>query len=477
MEKKKLYLNLQILSADEVKKLHSLIQSGYFRQNEACQKLLLYLLSFWPNYQQADLEKEQVWAQLFPEQAFTDKQWRYWCSDAVGLIESFWTLEKLFQSGALPDLLLHEILSEKKLDKNFQEVNRRLEARFAKAQTHDVPYLKERLHWLNTNELTFQRSRQRRFDLTIQRSSDGLDAYYFLQKLQYACVMLDRQAILQGEYDTGITEAWVDHLLSRNFFGEPLIQLHYVILKALQEEDNEEHFATLRESILAERGEGSTLRDVYLFAINYCARKIRQGKGQFVQEALNLYHHGLEQGLLLDGKEISPWTFTNVVKLSLRLQQFAEIELFIERYADRLPSELRADALAFNRAELYYYTGRIDEAQSLLNQVSYSDLNYYLGARVLLAKLYYESGASKSLLSLLAAFTIFLKRNRQISSALKQTYLNFCELLFQLIRRKPEQMEALREKVQGVQLLTDRGWLLEMLGKKVCSPPHSPPQN
>ena len=155
------------------------------------------------------------------------------------------------------------------------------------------------------------------------------------------------------------------------------------------------------------------------------------------------------------------------MKLSLRLQQFAEIELFIERYAERLPSELRADALAFNRAELYYYTGRIDEAQSLLNQVSYSDLNYYLGARVLLAKLYYESGASKSLLSLLAAFTIFLKRNRQISSALKQTYLNFCELLFQLIRRKPEQMEALREKVQAVQLLTDRGWLLEMLRKKV----------
>lgn len=467
MEKKKLYSNLQILGTDEVKRLQALLESRYFRQNEACEKLLLHLLHFWPNYDQEDLEKTKVWARLFPDLPFVDKQWRYHCSDAVGIIESFWTLEQLFRSGALSDLLLHEALAEKKLDKNFQDINRRLEARFAKPQTRDVQYLREKLHWLNTNEQAFERSRQRRFDLTLQHSSDALDAYYFLQKLQYACVMLDRQAILQGEYDTGISEAWLEHLLARECFGEPLIRLHYVILKALQEEDKEVYFLEMRQAIQAEIGEGSTLRNVYLLAINYCARKIRQGKGQYVQEALNLYHQGLERGILLDGKEISPWTFTNVVKLSLRLQQFTEIEQFITRYAERLPAPLRSDALAFNQAELYYYTGRTDEAQALLNQVTYSDLNYYLGARVLLAKLYYEGGATKSLLSLLAAFTIFLKRNRQISTALKQTYLNFCELLFQLIRRKPDQLEALKEKIGQVQLLTDRGWLLEMLAARL----------
>ena len=134
MEKKKLYINLKTLRAEEVKQFQSLIQAGYFHQNEACQQLLLHLLSFWPNFQQAELEKTQVWATLFPDLPFEDKQWRYLCSDAVRLIESFWTIGQLFQSGALPDLLLHEALSEKKLDKNFQEVNRRLEARFAKAR-------------------------------------------------------------------------------------------------------------------------------------------------------------------------------------------------------------------------------------------------------------------------------------------------------------------------------------------------------
>ena len=464
MEKKKLYTSLRSLKMEELNALQRFIEAGYFRHREECRVLLKYLLPFWPSFDDPILEKSRIWSTLFPEQAFDDKQWRYLCSDTVKLLQAFWTIEKLFQSEILSDLLLHECLSERNLDKNFQEINRQLEAHFTKTTARDTQYLKERLHWLHTNELAFERSGQRRFDPNLQWVSDGLDAYYFLQKLQYACAMLDRQAILQGNYDTGISTEWLKHLADRNFFGEPLIQLYCVILKALQEE--EQHFYILRKAIDEDQSLGRSLRDVYLLAINYCARKIRQGKSNYVQEALDLYISGLEKGLLLNGKEISPWTFTNVVKLSLRLQQFEEIERFITRYADRLPSNLREDALAFNQAELYYYTGRIEEAQSLLNLVSYSDLNYYLGARVLLAKLYYESGATKPLLSLLAAFTIFLKRNRQISTALKQTYLNFCDLLFQLLRKKPAQMADLREKVQQVQLLTDRGWLLEVLEKK-----------
>ena len=92
--------------------------------------------------------------------------------------------------------------------------------------------------------------------------------------------------------------------------------------------------------------------------------------------------------------------------------------------------------------------------------MAYSDLNYYLGARVMLAKIYHESGDTEPLLSLLAAFMIFLKRNKQISSDLKQTYLNFCDILFQLIRRHPKKMAALGETIRTTSLLTDRSWLL-----------------
>lgn len=148
-----------------------------------------------------------------------------------------------------------------------------------------------------------------------------------------------------------------------------------------------------------------------------------------------------------------------MVKLSLRLQHYTWIESFIQEYAPKLPGSFRENALHYNLAELYYYTNRFDQAQEHLNQVAFSDLNYYLGARVLLAKIFYETDEEEALLSLISSFTIFLKRNKQLSNNLKHTYLNFCQILFQILRRSPAQMKKLQEKISNTSLLTDRAWL------------------
>ncbi|MDX1939884.1 MAG: hypothetical protein SFU99_04985, partial [Saprospiraceae bacterium] len=132
---------------------------------------------------------------------------------------------------------------------------------------------------------------------------------------------------------------------------------------------------------------------------------------------------------------------------------------FIQEYAPKLPETFKENALHYNMAELYYYTHRFGEAQEHLNQVAFSDLNYYLGARVLLAKIFYETNEEEALLSLISSFTIFLKRNKQISNDLKHTYLNFCQILFQIVRRSPSQMNKLKDKINSTKLLTDRAWL------------------
>jgi hypothetical protein len=187
---------------------------------------------------------------------------------------------------------------------------------------------------------------------------------------------------------------------------------------------------------------------------------MRKGTAGFDAEALDLYVEGLEQQVLLDGDTLSPWTFNNVVKLALRLKRFDWINGFMSAYEAQLPEAFREDVLHYNRAELYYATNALQKAQSALLQVSYSDLNYYLGARVLLAKIYYEMEEIEPLLSLLAAFMIFLKRNRNISNDIRQTCLNFCNILFKIVKRKPGTTDKIRQRIQSTPLLTERQWLL-----------------
>jgi tetratricopeptide (TPR) repeat protein len=171
----------------------------------------------------------------------------------------------------------------------------------------------------------------------------------------------------------------------------------------------------------------------------------------------------VESGILLEKGKLSPWHYKNIIKLALRLQKFDWTEQFILQNTRLLDDVHRDDAYYYNLAELYYYTGRFDAAMSFLNKVDFSDIHYNLGAKVLLVKIYYETDTSDALESLLHSFKTYLQRNKVISEELRRTYLNFIQMVAQMIRATPAQFAALRQKVEQQPLLTDKNWLLQRL--------------
>lgn len=464
MNKSKLFANLTACKKNELADLRRFVASPFFNRQPELEALLEYLLKYWPEYEGKKLKKETLFEVACPGQPYQDKQFRYMSSALARLIEQFWAVKKWQEDGNAGDLALLDIASERDVQKTYRQVNKRLETTLNEQKSvADSRVFYEQIQWSEVTDRHFGRSRERRFDDSIQRQSDHLDRYYFLEKLKIACGMLDRQTIIAGTYQTQVSSAWEQHLLENDCFDVPAIRMYYHVWLALKNEQEEQHFLNLTENL---RGPltGIPLSDreaLYRIAINYCARKIRQGSESYIATALDLYLSGLHTGALMTDGQISPWAFTNIVKLSMRLHRYAQGEAFILEYAPKLPANFRENALHYNLSELYYYTNRLDDAMLHLNKVAYSDLNYYLGARVMLAKIYYESGLEEPLLSLIAAFTIFLKRNREVSAELKQTYLNFCDLLFQLVRKHPQKITTLHARIQATPLLTDRKWLLE----------------
>ena len=81
----------------------------------------------------------------------------------------------------------------------------------------------------------------------------------------------------------------------------------------------------------------------------------------------------------------------------------------------------------------------------------------------MLLKIYYELKEEEPLLSLLASFSLFLKRNKQISKDAREMYLNFCSILHRILRRKREKIPTIKQAIQESKLLTERRWLMERL--------------
>ena len=103
---------------------------------------------------------------------------------------------------------------------------------------------------------------------------------------------------------------------------------------------------------------------------------------------------------------------------------------------------------------------------SHLSQLNFSDLFYHMGSRTVLIKTYYESEEIESLLSLLASFSNFLRRNKKIAPGLKKTYLNFCNLLFNILKNNPKKRDRIKEEIQSTQPLAERSWLLKVWGEQ-----------
>lgn len=465
MQNRKIIHLLQTCSPEELEEMGKFLNSPFYNQDPVVVSLFDKLCKFHPDFSEPKLTKQYLFKSVFPHDEYDDKSLRYLLSNLTKLLEQFLAVQKIREHPSLLQLALLEVQSERGLQKGYRRTSQHLKQSISGKSSSDSFFT--RMQWSEIREKHFQKQRVRKFDPSLQHFANNLDQYYFLNRLKIVCAMLDRQTILQAEYKLNISEAWIQHLKANAFFGEPLIQIYYSIFQALQHETDESHFvdliAFLREfsSAIAE----TDLKDIYLFAINYCARKIRQGKEKYVGEALQLYRDGIEKSLLLDEQGLSPWAFTNVVKLALRQQQYDWIEGFINQYAPILPEQFRENALHYNLAELYYYTNRFNLAQQHLIQVQFSDLNYYLGARVLLAKIFYESGEEEALLSLISSFTIFLKRNKALSGNLKRTYLNFCQILFQIVRRSPTRMKKLGDTINNSELLTDRTWLEKVYKK------------
>ena len=453
MQKNKLIIALKKLKPEETAAFRDFVASPFYNKRAALLDLLDYLMGFAPNFSGKGISKLAVYQAIFPDEPYDDKQLRYHLSWLNKLLEQFWLVQQQAAGEERNLTTLMEILSERGLEKHYRQQDRKLQQLLNGVEAPDAAHFRHRQEWAD--------------------AADALDRYYFLEKMKYACAMLDRQAILQGAYNVNITPEWLEYIKGQDYFGLPLLKLYVDIFRALSDEGQEYHFDALLGELdtISKAVPTDRLREIYFMAINYCARKIRQGQERYVEEALSLYTKGIERRILMEQDNLSPWTFTNVVKLALRLKRYQWIEQFIAQKGKLLPEAFQENALHYNYAELYYYTKSYEKAQEHLMQVAYSDLNYYLGARTMLAKIYYEQDEEEALLSLIAAFTIFLKRNKQVSSAIKETFLNFCDLLYQLVRREGRKLEGLEKRIAGTELLTDRAWLLKAWQQKTGKAP------
>lgn len=470
MQNSKLIRLLRTFSAREWKSFLDFAKSPYFNRNGEVTGLCEWLAAAAPGFDNAD--RRAAYAAIFPGQAYDETRLNHLMSFALKLGERFLAFEKLEDDGFTVDYHTLQSLAERGLEKEYRFLFEKKHTVLWKEKRRDARFYLEN-YWLENLEANrLSRSTVRKFNEHVQRTADHLDAFYLAEKLRCTCYMLTSQYVIATPYNLQLVQEISRFVENLPVLPEaPAIQAYFRIFQLMTKEDSQPDFEALKALLAGHEASfgAEEMAELYQYAINYCNLQIMKAKEYFVGEALELYIQGVESGILLQNGFLSPWHFKNMIKLGLRLKKYDWTEHFILNNNRFLENEYRQDALYYNLAELYYHTHRYDEAMVHLNKMEFTDLHYNLGAKVILAKIYFETEAYDALESLLHAFRTYLHRNKLISEDLRRAYLNFIVLLTQVIGTTAEKRLLLQEKAAKMQLLAEKNWLFGMIGLKTAS--------
>lgn len=459
----KLEQTIQVLSPKERRSFADFVASPFFNRREDARHLCEWLLEG-----KALEPKEVVFQYVFPGATFEKQRLSLAMSHLQQLADLFLAYRHWRDKPAAYETELLQALRQRGLDLHFSEALRTAKITLERLPLRNAEYYAQlgKMLW---EEARFDQSHKRTEVKFLSQLSDTADLSWLTQKMRFLCLHRTQQILYKsGDNLHGSHE--LEGILARHDLKKaPVVGIWYHCLKMLENPDSQEYFLRFKQPLLEQDQlfDADEIRDLHLFAINYCIRQVNQGHTAFFHDIMDFYKDGLAKGYLMENGVLSRFTYHNIVAAGLQTLEFEWVEDFIGRYKNALERSYRDSSYSFNLARLEFKRKRYGDALALLQHSNYYDPLLNLAARTMSLKIYYELREYDLLFSHLEAFKNYIRRKTELGYH-RGNYLNLVRYTQQLIsinRFDRAEEEALRQKIMAEPVLTEREWLLEQLAE------------
>ncbi|MCP4439592.1 MAG: hypothetical protein GY810_11675 [Aureispira sp.] len=455
------------LSKLEHRALKKFVRSPYYNKRGDVVSLFDYLVKIDPSDYKS-LQKEVVYAKVFPKEKYNSDKFDYAMSFLLKSIEQFLIEQRTSRDALKVQIAMVQEYRRLGLPKHFAKA-----FRYAQKKHLEQPYRDTRFHRydfrLEVEQYEFESEQQRSVPTNLQTLNNKLDLQYIAQKLRHSCLSLAHQSVYKTEYDTGLLDMVFLYIeQTPKMLEYPAISLYYYYYKAVTSPEKEAFYQKFKPILFAEtdRFAHAEMRDLYLLAINYCVKKSNEGQQQYYQELFDLFRVGIEKNILMDNDgRLHHFTFKNAVRMAVRLKELDWASNFVEDYEAYI-DPLHQDAYVnYAKAEILVAKKEYQTALVLLQQIDYKDLQLNLGAKMMLLKIYYALDEYDVLESFLSSFQTFIRR-KDVLGYHRENYKNIIKFTQKVLTISPYNKKAqdqLREQIETTKPLTEKAWLLQQL--------------
>lgn len=416
-------------------------------------------------------DKQKVWAAVFGSEAYKDVNFRKACSDLLKLIERFMAHDQLDQDESSANLHTIKFAVKNKMNnigndliqafRNQQNTHRYYSPDFYR-NLFDIESQYYQL--IGFNQKPTEKS-------NVEVIADGLDQYYWIEKIKLYITIISQKRTGNFDYKFNFMDEVLRFLEKHPVEESPTLAVYYYSLLTFYEPDNTAHYYNLKRSLgkYALQMPQKEAIEIFDSALHYCTGRLNRGDQVFAGEYFELFDNALQSNIFVVNNEFAHWRFNNIIGVALRLGKSEWAENFAENYKDYLPQYTRQNTYTFNLARVYRYQKKYDRVISLLKDVEYEDMGYNLIAKVTLLITYYELGQIDTLDYFIQSFNTFLRRQKNLPTQRKNSYLNLIKFVRRLIRLMPgdkKAIEKLKEEINQERAGTvNHEWLLEKLGE------------
>ena len=466
---------LAILTPEEFISFGLWLQSPWANTNKKLVSLYDILQKQHPDFGAKALDKAQLFKKLYPSKPFDDTGMRNLMAAFCKQVEKFLVHQRLESDDILSAKLLgQEYLERHEGDwheKIVLDIIANLEAKKAK-ETEDFLILGQ-LHGELYERPQFTKLKSSKASLLA--ADRYLDCFYGLHKWRCVTELNERQLILpedaQPTWDISQLERITQHLdipvlaiyKERLGLTQALSMEGYLHLKA-------EVFAKFE--YLSEKDQ----RILLFYLINTAIQLWLKGFVQIMDELLELYKTGLEEGLLIHYGRLSENTFSNIVTTGNSLGQFDFTKNFVNEYADKLAPEMREDGRVWATAHTLFKQQNFEESITLLSTHGFANHRFSLEGKMLLLEAYFEACKNDDsyflfMLDFGEAFKKFIHRDPLFSERRKTAYLNFVKYTTILLKKMVEKnwdgkwLEDFGEQINREEFMQGKQWILGKLGE------------
>jgi hypothetical protein len=462
-----------------MKEFNLYVMSPFFNKNKNVIKLFGLLNNEFQEFKEHRIKKEYLFKQIFPQEEYNEENIKTIIYLLTRLAEKYMAYQKFIENPLEERYKLLASLDKRKLDKQFHKYERRTEDELSEIKGIDLECINEKISFGKIRSSFYS---ERNYDEIIYqtelKTAEQIISAFFIEIFR-KINLLDRTEYLN--FPLGINfaaelmnninfTAFIQSLQKQSFENLPVLEVYYNMYNFLKETVSNDYYLKFKKSFhdnakYLGKSEQYILSTLMVNSLHYkhMENSIQYGRELFeaYKILLNLYDYSGDRYL-------RSVIYTNVLRLAVQCREFKWTENYIKEYSDKLPPEHKVNMMYYSLAYLSFAKGEFEKTLEYASKINFStfQMKYYL--RNLQLSSLYELAEFEGALNMIDAYKHFIRKEKNFSAKLKQSYMEFISYVNELIKvtlgENKTGIAELKQRISGSNSMRKQ-WLLDKVNE------------